>query len=42
MNLLRLTSERATVQDPFVGYAVEIGWAYLSPEQALTLPNRTL
>ncbi len=32
-----LGSERATVQDPLVGYAVEIGWGYLSPEQALTL-----
>ncbi len=32
-----LASERATVQDPLVGYAVEIGWAHLSPEQALTL-----
>ncbi|MGH7771917.1 MAG: type I restriction endonuclease subunit R [Candidatus Binatia bacterium] len=32
-----LASERATVQDPLIGYAVEIGWAYLSPEQALTL-----
>jgi type I restriction enzyme R subunit len=37
MNPLSLASERATVQDPLVGYAVEIGWAYLSPEQALTL-----
>ncbi len=27
-----LASEHATVQDPLVGYAVEIGWAYLSPE----------
>ena len=25
-----LGSERATVQDPLVGYAVEIGWGYLS------------
>ena len=32
-----LASERATVQDPLIGYAVEIGWVYLSPEQALTL-----
>lgn len=32
-----LASERATVQDPLITYAVEIGWAYLSPEQALTL-----
>jgi type I restriction enzyme R subunit len=33
----RLASERATVQNPLIGYAVEIGWVYLSPEQALTL-----
>ena len=26
-----LGSERATVQDPLIGYAVEIGWAYLCP-----------
>ncbi|HEX9614677.1 MAG TPA: type I restriction endonuclease subunit R, partial [Bacteroidota bacterium] len=32
-----LGSERATVQDPLVGYAVEIGWGYLSPDEALTL-----
>lgn len=32
-----LGSERTTVQDPLIGYAVEIGWVYLSPEQALTL-----
>src|SRR4030042_114951 len=32
-----LSTERATVQAPLVRYAVEIGWAYLSPEQALTL-----
>ncbi len=32
-----LASERATVQDPLVGYAIEIGWAYLSPDEALTL-----
>src|ERR1035438_8037271 len=30
-------SERATVQNPLVGYATEIGWAYLPPDQALTL-----
>src|SRR5262245_58257172 len=30
-------SERATVQNPLVGYAEEIGWAYISPDQALTL-----
>ncbi len=27
-----LASERATVQDPLIGYAVEIGWVYLLPE----------
>jgi type I restriction enzyme R subunit len=32
-----LASERATVQDPLIEYAAEIGWAYLSPEEALTL-----
>jgi type I restriction enzyme R subunit len=32
-----LGSERATVQDPLVGYAVEIGWVYLSPDEALSL-----
>lgn len=30
-------SERATVQNPLVGYVQEIGWAYVSPDQALTL-----
>lgn len=34
---LNLGSERATVQDPLIGYAVEIGWGYLSPDEALTL-----
>ncbi|OGK78062.1 MAG: deoxyribonuclease HsdR [Candidatus Rokubacteria bacterium GWC2_70_16] len=32
-----LASERLTVQEPLIRYAVEIGWAYLPPEQALTL-----
>jgi hypothetical protein len=32
-----LASERATVQNPLITYAVEIGWVYLSPEEALTL-----
>jgi type I restriction enzyme R subunit len=32
-----LGAERPTVQDPLVGYAVEIGWGYLSPDEALTL-----
>lgn len=31
-----LGSERPTVQDPLIRYAVEIGWGYLSPGQALT------
>ncbi len=30
-------NERATVQNPLVSYSTEIGWAYLSPDQALTL-----
>jgi type I restriction enzyme R subunit len=30
-------SERATVQNPLVGYSEEIGWIYVSPDQALTL-----
>ncbi|MBI2999119.1 MAG: hypothetical protein HYY46_11855 [Deltaproteobacteria bacterium] len=32
-----LTSERAAVQDPLLGDAVEIGRACLSPEEGLTL-----
>lgn len=32
-----LASERAVVQEPLIGYASEIGWTYLSPEEALTL-----
>src|SRR5713101_6191353 len=32
-----LSSERLTVQEPLVRYTVEIGWAYLPPEEALTL-----
>ncbi|MEW6441321.1 MAG: HsdR family type I site-specific deoxyribonuclease [bacterium] len=32
-----LGSERDTVQRPLIAYAVEIGWAYLPPEDALTL-----
>ena len=30
-------SERLTVQDPLINYAVEIGWSYISPENALSL-----
>ena len=32
-----LGSERATVQEPLIRYAVEVGWVYLPPEAALTL-----
>ncbi len=32
-----LGTERTTVQNPLIRYAVEIGWAYLSPDEALTL-----
>ncbi|HOQ47576.1 MAG TPA: HsdR family type I site-specific deoxyribonuclease [Bryobacteraceae bacterium] len=32
-----ISSERATVQNPLVEYVQEIGWAYVSPDQALTL-----
>src|SRR3972149_1870339 len=32
-----LGTERPTVQDPLVGDAVESGWGYLSPDEALTL-----
>jgi type I restriction enzyme R subunit len=32
-----LGAERAAVQAPLVRYATEIGWAYLPPEEALTL-----
>lgn len=32
-----LGGERLSVQNPFVGYAVEAGWEYLSPEEALNL-----
>jgi type I restriction enzyme R subunit len=32
-----LGSERLTVQEPLIRYVVEIGWTYLSPEEALTL-----
>lgn len=31
-----IASERATVQNPLVEYVQEIGWAYVSPDQALT------
>lgn len=32
-----LDNERATVQNPLVQYAVDIGWVYLSQDEALTL-----
>jgi type I restriction enzyme R subunit len=32
-----IASERATVQNPLVEYVQEIGWAFISPDQALTL-----
>ncbi|MBI4682995.1 MAG: type I restriction endonuclease subunit R, partial [Nitrospirae bacterium] len=31
-----LDNERATVQNPLVKYAVDIGWVYLSQDEALT------
>jgi type I restriction enzyme R subunit len=31
------SSERRTVQNPFLRYAVEAGWTYLAPEEALGL-----
>jgi len=34
---ISLGTERPTVQDPLIDYAVEIGWGYLSPDEALTL-----
>ena len=35
--MANLASEKATVQDPIIKYAVEIGWSYLAPVQAVTL-----
>ncbi len=32
-----LGTERTTVQNPLIQYAVEVGWSYLSPDEALTL-----
>jgi hypothetical protein len=34
---MALGSERGTVQNPFLRYAVEAGWTYLSPDDALRL-----
>ena len=32
-----IASERATVQNPLIGYAKDIGWACLTPDEAVTL-----
>jgi len=32
-----LGGERSAVQNPFLRYATEAGWSYLSPEEALNL-----
>jgi len=34
---MSLRSERQVVQNPLVRYAVEAGWSYLSPDDALRL-----
>jgi len=34
---MTLSSERHTVQKPFLRYAEEAGWTYLPPEEALCL-----
>ncbi|MEJ5295888.1 MAG: HsdR family type I site-specific deoxyribonuclease, partial [Fimbriimonadales bacterium] len=34
---MTLSSERKTVQEPFVRYAIEAGWEYLKPDDALRL-----
>lgn len=34
---MTLGNESSSVQRPFVRYAEEAGWTYLSPEQALAL-----
>lgn len=34
---MSLGSERHTIQDPLIRYAVETGWTYLPPEEALRL-----
>src|SRR5436309_2742772 len=39
---MSLGSERPAVQNPFIRYAVEAGWTYLSPDEALRLrPGET-
>jgi len=35
--MVRLSSERGVVQNPFIRYATEVGWRYLDPEEALRL-----
>ncbi len=35
--MMPLGSERRTVQDPLIRYAIEAGWSYLPPEEALRL-----
>ncbi|MBX6773066.1 MAG: HsdR family type I site-specific deoxyribonuclease [Chloroflexi bacterium] len=35
--MTRIPSERSAVQIPLVRYATEVGWTYLSPEEALRL-----
>jgi len=35
--MMPLGNERRTVQDPLIRYAVEAGWTYLPPEEALRL-----
>jgi type I restriction enzyme R subunit len=34
---MAIGSERGAVQNPFIRYAVEAGWTYLSPDDALRL-----
>ncbi|MDY7078343.1 MAG: HsdR family type I site-specific deoxyribonuclease [Chloroflexota bacterium] len=43
--MAKFGGERAAVQNPFIRYAVEAGWTYLKPEEALRLrggPERML
>jgi type I restriction enzyme R subunit len=34
---MSIGGERKAVQDPFIRYAVEAGWTYLPPKEALRL-----
>lgn len=34
---IAIGAERSTIQNPFVKYAIEAGWSYLSPEEAQNL-----